>query len=72
MDWNNVINIHKASSFIKKSESFENLPDNQIYFDKIMKNDLLRIYAEPKMYQNTKSCIENLDNTFDYVISEAT
>lgn len=41
-----------------------------MYFETVMNNDLLRIYAEPSMFEKEKSNIENLKNTFDYVINE--
>jgi len=34
-----------------------------------MKNDLLRIYAEPSMFEKNKSYIDNFHTTFEYVIS---
>ena len=52
------------------AEMFEQIPQNEMYFETVMKNDLLRIYAEPSMFDKDKSYIENLKITFDYVINE--
>ena len=41
-----------------------------MYFETVMTNDLLRIYAEPSMYDKDKSYIDNLKDTFDYVIGQ--
>lgn len=49
---------------------FEQMPENEIYFETIMKNDLLRMYAEPAMFQKDQSYIDNLKITFNYVIDE--
>ena len=35
-----------------------------------MKNDLLRIYAEPSMFDISKSYLDNTQRTFNYVINE--
>lgn len=71
MDWNNVIKrIKTGINFMMTAEMFEQIPENDMYFETIMKNDLLRIYAEPSMFDREKSYIDNLKNTFDYVISE--
>lgn len=35
-----------------------------------MKNDLLRIYAKPSMFDFKNSFFENFKITFDYVINE--
>lgn len=86
LDWNKVIKKRGANNLTISMNTtlssnfglncndgfFEKASESQAYFETVMKNDLLRIYAQPSLYDPKKSYIDNVQETFQYVLKEET